>query len=161
MDPTTNGEYRVLSRRTETDLVFVDRSADESYDPVTVTVPESAPTLRPGYAVDATLSWPGSGPAELVDADVRRRTRFEFLDDVTGLFEAARETWREASAAGDGVNSRVTRNTDGDPNGALYVFANPPGGPDVFEELQSGTLPSNPSSNGSTRTTAWPNARCS
>lgn len=142
MDPTTTDEYRVLSERSGT-FVFVDRSPDESYDPVTVSVPESV-TLRPGYVVDATLSWPGSGPAELIDVDVRRRTRFEFLDDVTGLFEAARETWREAAAAGDGMNSRVTRNTDGDPNGALYVFADPPGGRDVFAEFRSGTFPLDP-----------------
>ncbi|MFB6123558.1 MAG: DUF6663 family protein [Haloferacaceae archaeon] len=144
MDPTTTGEYRVLSKQTETAFVFVDRSADESYDPVTVGVPESAPDLRPGYVVDATLSWSESGPAELADVDVRRRTRFEFLDDVTGIFEAARETWRNAAAAGDAMNSRVTHDTDGDPNGALYVFANPPGGRDTFEEFRSGAIPLDP-----------------
>jgi hypothetical protein len=144
MDPTTTGEYRILSRGTEADLVFVDRS-DEAYDPVTVTVPGAVDAdLRPGYVVDATLSWSGSGPAELGDVAVRRRTRFEFLDDVTGIFDAARETWNEAAAAGDGVNSRVTRNTDGDPNGALYVFADPPGARDVFEEFRTGAFPLDP-----------------
>lgn len=151
MDVTTSGRFRVLGRpRDESELLFVDV---ESFDPTYV--PADAPAdgaadladriadLRPGYLVEATLAWTDGIP-RIADLSVRRRTRFEFVDSVTGVFEAARETWTEAEAAGEAMNSRVTRDTDGEPNGALYVFAKQSGARDLFDEFQSGTTPLEP-----------------
>jgi hypothetical protein len=98
--------------------------------------------LHPGALVHATLSW-RTEPPTVAELEVVRPTRFSFARDVTGLFEAAQDTWAAAKRAGEGVNSRVTRNTDGEANGALYTFAEQPGR-DVFEEFRTGTRPLDP-----------------
>jgi hypothetical protein len=59
------------------------------------------------------------------------------------VFEVAEETWRDARAAGDGMNSRVTKNTDGVVNGVVYVFAEDSAGTH-FAEFQTGTRPIEP-----------------
>lgn len=100
-------------------------------------------SLEPGNVVEATLRWE-DGEARFVAVEVLRRTRFWFGDEVTGIFEAARETWRDAAAAGEAMNSRVTRSTDGEPNGALYVFAEQPGARDLLAEFRDGSLPLDP-----------------
>lgn len=103
---------------------------------------EGVTSLYPGVLVDATLSWQTPEPT-ITALSVVRDTRFSFARDVTGLFEAARTTWADAKRRGDGVNSRVTRNTDGVENGALYTFAEQPGR-DLFEEFRTGVRPLDP-----------------
>lgn len=164
---TTEGHFRVLaSPRDPEGFVLValdgdgdgdgdgsdggDESADE-FEPVDVRgdgyddpdLAERVAALRPGYVVDATLAW-DDGTARFAAVDVRKRTLFEFVDGVTGMFEAATETWRNAAAAGEAMNSRVTRGTDGDPNGVLYVFASQSGARDLFAEFRDGTRPLEP-----------------
>jgi hypothetical protein len=99
--------------------------------------------LHPGMLVHATLSW-WTDPPTVADLEVVRPTRFSFAREVTGLFEAAQDTWAAAKRAGEGVNSRVTRNTDGEENGALYAFAEQPGERDLFEEFRIGARPLDP-----------------
>ncbi|NHN41067.1 hypothetical protein G9C85_05375 [Halorubellus sp. JP-L1] len=99
--------------------------------------------LEPGNVVSASLSWQ-TEPPTVTALEVVRETRFWFAREVTGLFEAATETWATAKRRGEGVNSRVTRNTDGEENGALYAFAEQPGGRDLFAEFRSGERPLDP-----------------
>jgi len=162
--------YRVLDR-TEEALVFVDLDTpepgpgpepDEGFEPVRVSagdsddaVADAVAALEPGYVVTATLRWPdtaaggdggGDGDTPLARVEsltVERESRYRFLDDAEPIFEAARDAWRDASAAGDGMGSRVTRDTDGEPNGALYVFSEA-GARDLFGEFRSGTTPLEP-----------------
>lgn len=156
MRPTTSGRYRVLeSPRERPEILLVDV---ETNDPTYVATGEyendgsesgdgsgvSLGDLRPGYLVDATLSWDDEGTPRVADLSIVKRTLFEFVDDATGIFEAARETWEEAVAAGEGMNSQVTLSTDGEPNGVVYVFADQPGARDVWEEFRSGVLPIEP-----------------
>jgi hypothetical protein len=151
MAATTSGRFRVLdSPRNRSELLLVDLS-DESFEPTFVRaggyegeLEDAVSTLRPGYVVEATLSWDGDGTARFVDLAVVRRSRVEFVDDVVGIFEVARETWRATEAAGEAMNSRVTRDTDGEVNGVLYVFAEQPGVRDLFEEFRDGSLPLEP-----------------
>ena len=154
MRPTTSGRYRVLeSPRERPELLLVDV---ETNDPTYVATEgyeadgdengtgDAVRDLRPGYLVDATLSWDDEGTPRVADLSVAKRTLFEFVDDATNVFEAARETWQEARAAGEGMNSQVTLSTDGEPNGVVYVFADQPGARDVWEEFRSGVLPIEP-----------------
>lgn len=132
------------------DLTQTDDPA-EAYEPVVVSgdgyegvLAETVAGLEPGNVVRATLDWTGpDAVAAFETVTVERHTRYRFGDDVTGLFEAARETWEAARDAGDAVGSRVTHDTDGQPNGALYVFADP-AGRDVFDEFRSGRRPLDP-----------------
>ncbi len=98
--------------------------------------------LDPGNVVDATLAW-HDGRARFAALSVVRESRFRFADDVDGMFEAAVETWQRIRADGEAVGSITTRSNDGDPNGALYLFADAPGS-DTFEELRSARLPVEP-----------------
>ncbi|MUW13905.1 hypothetical protein GJ633_03955 [Halorubrum sp. CBA1125] len=123
--------------------------AAERYDPLYATaeayegdLAERVAALEPGYVVDATLAWT-DGSARFVDVDVVRETRFRFADDVEGMFEAAVEAWRAVRAEGEAVGSVTTRSNDGDPNGALYLFADAPGS-DTFADLRAGRLPIEP-----------------
>lgn len=162
--------YRVLDRA-DGSLVFVDLDTpepgpgpepDEGFEPVRVdadgydaSVADAVAELEPGYVVTATLRWPDStaGDGGVGDADsplarvesltVERESRYRFVDDAEPMFEAARDAWRDASAAGDGMGSRVTRDTDGEPNGALYVFGEA-GARDLYGEFRSGTTPLEP-----------------
>jgi len=143
MEPTTGGRYRVLGRPRDPDeLLLVDVEGD-GYDPTYVPVEGRDAELPAGTLVDATLAWTDGTP-RFVDCEVVRRTRIEFYDGVTGLFEAARETWTAAAAADEAMNSRVTRGTDGEVNGVLYVFARQSGARDLFEEFESGIRPLEP-----------------
>ncbi|WP_313691546.1 DUF6663 family protein [Halorarum halobium] len=152
MEATTDGRFRVLSHADDeyvlVDLTPVEDPAD-AYEPVRVAaegygddLAESVAELEPGVVVDAELIWT-DGEARFRSVSVRRRGRVAFADDVENLFEAARETWRDARAAGDAMASRVTRDTDGEPNGALYVFADA-GARDLLAEFRSGTTPLEP-----------------
>ncbi|KTG10907.1 hypothetical protein AUR64_06930 [Haloprofundus marisrubri] len=151
MELTTRGRYRVLGRPRDPDELLLVELDDDSFDPTYVrtdgyegSLDDEVGSLRPGYVVEATLSWDDDGTPAFDAVSVERRSLVEFVDDVTGLFEAARETWNEAVAAGEGMNSRTTRDTDGRPNGALYVFAEQPGARDLFDEFRSGVLPLEP-----------------
>jgi hypothetical protein len=156
MNPTTTGRFRVLGSPRDTDeWLFVDVTDPESDDPTDRFDPTYVPregngdfdegvaTLRPGYLVEATLTWDDGRP-RVSELDVVERTLFEFVDEATTVFQAARETWAGAAAAGEGMNSQVTYSTDGEANGVLYVFAEQPGAQDLFEEFRSGIRPIEP-----------------
>lgn len=149
MELTTSGRFRVLdSPRERPELLLIDL---ETFDPTYVLtdgyddgLADAVASLRPGYVVEATFTWTDDGTPRFASLDVERRTRIEFVDGVTGVFEAARETWQTAEADGEGMNSRVTYDTDGAANGVLYVFAKQSGARELFEEFQSGVLPLEP-----------------
>ena len=153
MNVTSEGRFRVLASPRDPEgfvLVALDADGTDEYEPVEVRgdgydgeLADAVAALRPGYVVDATLSW-DDGTARFAAVAVRKRTLFEFADGVTGMFEAATETWRNAAAAGEAMNSRVTRGTDGDPNGVLYVFASQSGARDLFAEFRDGSRPLEP-----------------
>ncbi|SDM00756.1 hypothetical protein SAMN04487949_0474 [Halogranum gelatinilyticum] len=149
MELTTSGRFRVLdSPRERPELLLIDlESLDPTYvrtDGYDSVLDDIVAGLRPGFVVEATLAWTEEGTPRFSSLSVDERTRIEFVDDVTGLFEAARETWQNAEADNEGMNSRVTYDTDGAANGVLYVFAEQPGARDIFEEFKSGVLPLEP-----------------
>lgn len=149
MELETSGRFRVLASPRERDeLLLIDH---EEFDPVYVATEgysdelgAAVADLRPGYLIDATLRWSEEGDPRFVDLSVERQDQLTFADGVTGIFEAAKETWYTAEAEGDGMNSRVTRDTDGEPNGVLYVFAEQSGARDLFEEFRNGVVPLEP-----------------
>ncbi len=159
MEVTTDGQFRVLDNpRRADELLLVERSGDgvgngddaEAFTPTAVRTDdyddelgEAVADLEPGYVVDATLAW-NDGTARFVAVTVLKRTRFSFFDGVTGVFEAARQTWDAAEREGEAMNSRVTRSTDGDANGVVYVFAEQSGVRDLYGEFRNGTLPLEP-----------------
>lgn len=133
---------RVLPGPETGTLRLLDR---ETYDPVVVRLDDSDPRLsdvHPGYLLDATLDWSAPEPA-VEDLTVQRPTLYTFADGIDPVFEVARDVWQEARASGDGMNSRVTRNTDGDANGVCYVFAEPQL-EDRLTEFRSGARPLEP-----------------
>ena len=166
-DPTTDGRYRVLGRPRDPEellLVTVDGGGGRephdgtaahtdstgAFDPVYVdttgydgAVAEAVAELQAGALIDATLAWPDGDPRFVSVAPVAD-TVFEFYDGVTGVFEAAKNAWMVAEADNEAMNARVTRDTDGDPNGALYVFAKQSGARDLFEEFRTGVTPLSP-----------------
>ena len=126
-----------------------DPDAEEQFDPLYATaegydgdLAERVDSLEPGFVVDATLAW-SDGSARFVDLEVIRESRFRFADNVEGMFEAAVETWQRIRADGEAVGSITTRSNDDEPNGALYLFADAPGG-DTFADLRAGRLPVEP-----------------
>ncbi|WP_254536896.1 DUF6663 family protein [Halomarina litorea] len=139
---------RVLdSTRAADEFLLLDpETADPTYvartgydDPLA----EHVAAVEPGNLVACEVDWTGERPR--FDAcEVVERTRFAFARDVTNLFEAAVECWREAEHGGEAMNSRLTRGTDGDVNGVCYVFADQPGQRDLFEEFRDGTKPLDP-----------------
>lgn len=146
--------FRVYeSARSEGGLAFVrvpaDPTTDESgaYEVTAVARDghdaDGVADLQAGAVVSAALDWQ-TEPPTVRRLDPVRETRFSFARDVEGLFEAARDTWADAKREGEGVNSRVTRDTDGAENGALYTFAEQPGGRDLFEEFRTGARPLDP-----------------
>lgn len=141
---TTTGTYRVLDGPRDGDeWLFLDRG---TFDPLYVPRGDrdaALAALEPGNLVDATVEWDGDDP-RVASLDVRKRTRFTFVDDVPELFSVAETTWEETVAAGEGMGSAVTRDTDGEPNGALYVFAEQPGAGDLFAEFRDGERPLDP-----------------
>ncbi|WP_244605198.1 DUF6663 family protein [Halorussus halobius] len=125
------GRLRVLDRATYEPVVTADDGHDAPVDDV-----------RPGYLVDAALDWSSAEPT-VESLSVRRPTLYAFADDVDPVFEVAREAWSDARAVGDAMNSRVTRNTDNEVNGVLYVFADG-GATSTFEEFRDGARPVEP-----------------
>ncbi|WP_423996437.1 DUF6663 family protein [Halorubrum trapanicum] len=123
--------------------------AEDRFDPLYATaegyegdLADAVDALQPGFVVEATLVWT-DGAARFREVEVVRETRFRFADRVEGMFEAAVDTWRQIRAEGEPVGSITTRSNDGDPNGALYLFADAPGS-DTFEEVRTGRLPIEP-----------------
>ena len=98
--------------------------------------------LQAGSLVDAALSSYGS-EVVVETATLLSATRFRFERTSAPVFEAARECFRDARAAGDAMNSRVTYDTDGQPNGVVYTFADAPGG-DRFAEFRDARRPLEP-----------------
>ncbi|WP_276300967.1 DUF6663 family protein [Halorussus lipolyticus] len=132
--------YRVLATPAVGRLRLLDR---DTYEPI-VTADEghdaAVEEVRPGYLVDADLDWSTSEPT-VESLSVRRPTLYAFADEAEPVFDVAQETWSEARLAGDSMNSRVTRNTDNEVNGVLYVF-----GEDgtTFESFRDGERPVEP-----------------
>lgn len=134
--------YRVLPGPDEESLRFLDR---ETYEPIVVSTEDSGEPvgdLYPGYLVDAGLDWTDPEPV-VRSLSVERPTLYEFRDGVDPVFQVAQETWREAQAANDAMNSQVTRNTDNRVNGVVYVFAEG-GDRGRFEEFRDGSRPLEP-----------------
>lgn len=149
MNGDASEQYRVLPRRDDGQTVVLLDRAD--YQPRVVEThgydDELTPTvdgIRPGYGIEASLSWQSGEYARFDAVTVRDPTLFTFARGVSGLFEVALDTWSEAQRQGLGINSRVTYSNDGQPNGALYTFAAQPGAPDIFEEFRSGRRPLDP-----------------
>jgi hypothetical protein len=149
METTTESTFRVLGAAPERDdaLLLLDRA---DHEPVSVAAADydgdlgdDVDALRTGYLVDATLAW-NDGEARFTDVDVKTRTLLTYADAVTGLFEAALDTMEQAHQEGAGVHGRPTFSTDGEPNGAVYAFAEQPGERDVFDEIRTGALPLEP-----------------
>ena len=123
MPPATTGTYRVL-QVSDDRCLLADR--EDEYEPVAVTPdPDLDADLDPGNVIEADIAF-GTDEARLLSATVTRPTVFEFVPDASVVFEAARDEWNRAQAAGEGMGSRVTRDTDGAVNGVLYVFADTP-----------------------------------
>lgn len=167
MEPTTTGRFRVLDHRPDGTILLVDladataaatgENPEADLRPIAVTPPavadgetavddETADTIRslePGYVVDAELAWDDSDAAFL-DCTITNRTRIQYADGVTGLFEKAKETWHDAQVAGEAINSAVTYSTGKEPNGVVYVFAKQDPPRDLFEEFRTGATPIEP-----------------
>ena len=170
MEPTTTGRFRVLDRRPDGVILLVDlaeataaatgENPEADLRPIAVTPPavdddptagpaidaETADTIRslePGYVVEAELAWDDSDAAFL-DCTITNRTRIQYADGVTGLFEKAQETWHDAQVAGEAMNSAVTYSTGKEPNGVVYVFAKQDPPRDLFEEFRTGATPIEP-----------------
>ena len=135
-------QYRVLPGPDTDSLRLLGR---ESYEPVRVAREcHNAPVseLRPGYLVDADVDWSGDAPT-VERLDVVRPTLYVYLPAIEPVFEVARDLWDEAQASGEGMESSVTRNTDNEVNGTVYVFANS-GPTSRFEEFRDGSRPLEP-----------------
>jgi len=171
MEPTTSGRFRVHDRRPRPDIdgtapsdpaeefVLVEHpdgpidptgpDAEDRFDPLYAaaegydgTLADRVASLEPGFVVDATLAWT-DGSARFADLEIVRESRFRFADGVDGMFEAAVDAWDQIRSAGEAVGSITTRSNDGEPNGALYLFADAPGS-DAFSDLRAGRLPVEP-----------------
>ena len=148
MHQTTTGTYRVLeSPRAPDELLLLDT---ETQDPTYITtagyegnLTEQVADLEPGNRITATLSW-AEGTPRFSAVEVETHTTVEFVDDATDIFEAARETWEEARREGAAMNSRVTKDTDGEANGVVYTFAKQSGQRDLYEEFRDGVTPLEP-----------------
>lgn len=137
-----DGSYRVLSAPETGGLRLLDR---ETYEPV-VTAESGhdavVEDLEPGYLVDAELDWSTSEPT-VQSVSVLRETLYGFADEIDPVFEVAQDAWADAQMAGDSMNSRVTRNTDNEVNGVLYVFGETEMA-GMFESFRDGSRPLEP-----------------
>jgi uncharacterized protein YndB with AHSA1/START domain len=149
MSVRTSGVYRVLeSPHDPEELLLLDvSSTDPTYVPkegYEESFGERVAALEPGNRIEATIEWDPEGSPRLGDFEVLTRTRIEFVDGATGIFEAARETAEEAATEGEAMNSRVTKSTDGEDNGVCYTFAKQTGERDLYEEFKEGITPLEP-----------------
>jgi hypothetical protein len=144
----TGSTYRVL-RSPHDDGVFLLLDT-ETTDPVYVIatgyeneLAQTVEAIEPGNTVLATFDWSGERP-RFASLEIVTETVFAFASDATNIFEAAIECWHETESAGAAMNSRLTRSTDGDVNGVLYVFAQQTGERDLFSEFHNGIKPIGP-----------------
>ena len=135
----TEGQFRVLPGRDDAEWLFLDvESTDPTYVPRKL-----APEAAVGNRVSATISWDGEAP--VADAlTVETETTFEFVEADEPIFEAAQECFERARADGEAMNSRVTYNTDNEPNGVVYTFAEQPGSRELLAEFRHGGKPLDP-----------------
>lgn len=148
MEQTTTGIFRVLaSTRDSAEWLLLDvENGDPTYVPAAGydgELADAVAALEPGNRVRATLAW-DDGTPRFADLVVETDTRVQFVRTTQPLFEAAKRCWNEAVETGAAMNSRVTRGTDGEPNGVVYVFAAQPGRRDLFEEFRDGVKPLEP-----------------
>lgn len=142
----TERTYRVLqSSRDDDEFLLLDT---ETADPVYVVttgyedeVTRSITAIEPGNKVRAAFDWSGDRP-RFTAVEVVSETTIAFAPDATNIFEAAIECWHNAGAAA--MNSRITRDTDRDVNGVLYVFAKQAGERDLYSEFRDGIKPIDP-----------------
>ncbi|MFP8956346.1 DUF6663 family protein [Natrialbaceae archaeon A-CW3] len=138
MTPTTEGTFRVLHGRTDDEWLLLEvDTADPTY------VPATDGELAVGNRIHAQIEWNDDQPS-LGEWDVLDRTRFHFYRTDAPVFQAAQGCFEEARQAGEAMNARVTRDTDGRPNGVVYTFADQPGQRDLFGEFRDGEKPLEP-----------------
>lgn len=159
-ETASDADLRPLAVRptvaTDTDAADTDTDADGSTPTVSADsrstdTAESEPTdlagtvaaLEPGYVIEASLQWDDS-EARFAACSITNRTRIQYADGVTGVFEKAKETWHDAQVAGAAMNSAVTYSTGKDPNGVVYTFAKQRPPRDLFEEFRTGATPIEP-----------------
>ena len=135
----TEEQFRVLPGRDDAEWLLLDvESAEPTY-----VLRKLAPEMKAGNRVRATISWDGEAP--VVDAlTVETETTFEFVEIDEPIFEAAQECFERARADGEPMNSRVTYNTDNEPNGVVYTFADQSGRRDLLTEFRDGGKPLEP-----------------
>jgi hypothetical protein len=144
----TGSTYRVLrSPRDDGEFLLLDT---ETVDPVYAIatgyendLAQVVETIGPGNTIRATFDWSGDRP-RFSSVERVTETVFSFASDATNVFEAAIECWHETESAGAAMNSRLTRSTDGEVNGVLYVFAQQTGERDLFSEFHDGIKPIGP-----------------
>ncbi|WP_181692131.1 DUF6663 family protein [Natronomonas sp. LN261] len=135
----TEGPFRVLAGRHDDEWLLLDvNSADPVYVPRS-----SLPDAVAGNRINGDLQWDGDVPT-LSDATVETETRFRFRRTDEPIFEAAQTCFETARAGNEAMNSRVTYDTDRNPNGIVYTFAEQPGRRDLFTEFRDGTKPLDP-----------------
>ena len=134
---STTATLRVRSRLESGRLRCVDLADGERVDV------ESVDGIHPGYRVETSLEWSG-GVARLAELEVTDRTLLSYADGVSNLFEVALDVWAEARRERLGVNARTTYDRTGEPNGAVYAFAEQTGERDVYAEFRNGVAPLEP-----------------
>ena len=135
----TEGPFRVLPGRADDEWLLLDvNSADPAYVPRS-----SLPEVAVGNLLSGDLSWDGEEPS-IADPVVRSETRFRFRRTDEPIFEAARTCFETARADGEAMNSRVTYDTDRNPNGVVYTFAAQPGSRALYAEFRDGSKPLDP-----------------
>ncbi|MES3517709.1 MAG: hypothetical protein PPP58_08610 [Natronomonas sp.] len=140
MHPTTEGEFRVLAGRTPEEWLFVDV---DSVEPTYVPAAAVDGDIEVGNRIRATIEWDDGTPTR-ADATVVSKTTFTFVRTTEPVFEAAQACFETARSEGEGMNSRVTYDTDSNPNGVVYTFADQPGSRDLFSEFRDGEKPLEP-----------------
>lgn len=129
----------MLPGRTDDELLLLDLdSADPVYLPRA-----SLPDVAVGNRLAGELRWNGDDP-RLDGVTVDSETRFRFRRTAEPIFEAARSCFEAARTAGEAMNSTVTYDTDRNPNGVVYTFAEQSGRRDLFAEFRDGTKPLEP-----------------
>ncbi len=144
----STGSYRVLESTRETDELLLLETADA--DPVYVSttgyeqpLASTVKSIDPGNLLSVSFDWSQSRPRfETVTID--RETTFTFVSNATNLFEAAINCWETARASGEPMNSSLTYDTDRNPNGVVYAFAEQAGERSLFEEFRDGIKPLDP-----------------
>lgn len=137
MQPTTSGTVRVLADPHGEGWLLVD---PETGDTIAA---DGDADLEPGNLIEATVEW-DDGDGTIAAATVLAETRIRFIDGVTGLFEVARDLCEQARLQDEAVLGETTYSTDGEPNGAVYVFAEQSGARDLWEEFRTGAMPLEP-----------------